>query len=161
MYAFFSHSYIDIETLLQKEFDMDKINDFLNHKLPKNFLYDDDLVIDKLEACIERISRHKFIDGGGATSGGGGGVSVLEPPPASELPKIPFGEFKKCEKQDIIAQLVRNQVDNKETDREQLVGKLAQDRLELERKKIEEVKRRKRDEKRAAAANDNNNVSLT
>jgi hypothetical protein len=32
--------------LLLKEYDMDKINEFLNHKLPEDFLYSDDQVND-------------------------------------------------------------------------------------------------------------------
>lgn len=80
---------------MQKEFDMDKINEFLNHRLPENFLFDDDIVMEKLNECIEKLLRHKFENG-----------PLLEPIPQNELPNIPFGDFKHLDKQELISKLV-------------------------------------------------------
>ena len=121
--------------LLLKEFDMDKINEFLNHKLPDDFILSDDEVMDRLQLCIDKLTRFKFQNG-----------PLLEPIPESELPKIPFGEYKKFDKQEIISQIVQksNEKVTSKT-RDAAVEQLAKDRLETEKKKKEE-KRRKREE---------------
>ena len=129
---------------MQKNFDMDKINEFLNHKLPENFLYDDDQVIDKLEICIERLLRQKFEQG-----------SIIEPIPIGELPKIPFGDFKKIE--------ARPKATDSEPptnkNRDAFVEKMAKDRLASEKKKRDDLRQKKREEKRVQAiANRNGDI---
>lgn len=66
---------------MQKDFDMDKINDLLNHQLPQSFVYEDDLVMEKLARCIEKLTNLKL-------------DSSSEPTPANEMPQVPFGSFK-------------------------------------------------------------------
>ena len=124
---------------------MDKINDFLNHKIPDNFYYDDDIVIEKLNKCIDKLSQYKFPSG-----------PLLEAIPQAELPKIPFGDFKKIDKQDMIAQLVLKSVENQDKDRDVVVSKLAKEKLETEQRKREE-RRRKRQE-RLLANGDTNGI---
>ena len=137
-------------TLLQKNFDMDKINEFLNHKLPENFLYDDDQVIEKLETCIEKILRRKFDLG-----------PIMEPIPDAEIPKIPFGDFKKTDSRlenaththtDASDSKNKRNINNTNKDRDAFVEQMARDRLDAEKKKREEVRRRKREEKRLKVA---------
>lgn len=77
-YLFFN---INQATLLQKDYDMDKINELLNHQLPQNFSYEDDFVMDKLARCIEKLSTLKL-------------DPSVEPIPTNELPQMPFGAFK-------------------------------------------------------------------
>jgi hypothetical protein len=93
---------------------MDKINEFLNHKLPDDFLFDDDIVIEKLKLCIERINEHKFESG-----------PLIETIPENELPKIPFGQFKKFQKEEIVSKIAA-QINSKE----EIVKKMAKERLE-------------------------------
>ena len=119
-------------TLLQKNFDMDKINEFLNHKLPENFLYDDDQVIDMLEICIEKLLKQKFDQG-----------SLIEAIPISELPKVPFGDFKKI---DTRPKVTEGESSNK--DRDAFVEQIAKEKIELEKKKREEIKLKKQEERR-------------
>ncbi len=137
-------------TLLQKNFDMDKINDFLNHKLPENFLYDDDEVIEKLEICIEKLLAKKFEQG-----------SIIEPIPNSELPKIPFGNFKKVETRQDNLNVSNNTNENSDSsqvytvtnkDRDAFVEQMARDRLASEKKKHEELRQKKRVEKQMSIA---------
>lgn len=113
---------------------MDKINEFLNHKLPSNFLYDDDLVMIKLDECIEKLLRYKFETG-----------PLLEPIPSNELANVPFGDFK-----DILSKLAesntkKNSIDE---DREEQLRKLAQIRLDNEKQRREERRRRRQEERR-------------
>lgn len=125
---------------------MDKINEFLNHKLPENFLYDDDEVIEKLEICIEKLLAKKFEQG-----------SIIEPIPNVELPKIPFGNFKKIEpRQETVTSepppiLEIKAVSNK--DRDAFVEQMARDRLASEKKKSEELRQKKRAEKLLTLSN--------
>ncbi len=119
--------------LLSKEFDMDKINDFLNHKLPEDFLYPDDLVMVKLEMCIDKLQRHRFAAG-----------SLLEAIPEEELPKVPFGDFKRANKSDIVASLAQNKSSGNtrnSLDRSAAVELKARERLELDKRRLEEERR--------------------
>jgi len=93
---------------------MDKINEFLNHRLPDDFLFDDDIVIEKLKLCIERINAHKFESG-----------PLIETIPENELPKIPFGQFKKFQKEEIV-----NKIAAQSNTKEEIVKKMAKERLE-------------------------------
>ena len=106
-------------TLLQKDFDMDKINEFLNHKLPENFLHDDDKVIEKLEKCIERLLRFKLDSG-----------ALIEPIPAIEQPRIPFGDLK--DNQELINQIESIKRANNKNINEvvELVGRALQQRVD-------------------------------
>lgn len=61
--------------------DMDKINELLNHQLPQSFAYEDDLVMEKLSRCIEKLTNLKL-------------DPSVDPTPANELPQVPFGSFK-------------------------------------------------------------------
>ena len=130
--------------LLLKEFDMDKINEFLNHKLPEDFIYSDDQVMEKLELCIDKITRFKFASG-----------PLIETIPANELPKIPFGDFKKVDKNEIINQIVQKSSEQSKSsvgkDRNAAVEQMAKDRLEIEKKKQEEMRRLKRQLSKEAA----------
>lgn len=132
--------------LLSKEFDMDKINDFLNHKLPDDFLYPDDVVMLKLEICIDKLQRHRFGTG-----------PLLEAIPADELPKVPFGDFKKANKNDIITSLAQNKSSgNKRNslDRSAAVELMAKERLELDKKKLEEERKLRKQQSLAAEGGD-------
>lgn len=59
--------------------DMDSIVNFIQVKLYKDFLYDDDTVIRELEHTLETLKRTKLDHPG--------------PPSSEELPQRPFGEF--------------------------------------------------------------------
>ena len=71
---------------------MDKINEFLNHKLATDFLFSDDKVMLKLELCIDKLTKFKFSTG----------FIMAESIPKIELPSMPFGDFKKLDKTEII-----------------------------------------------------------
>lgn len=112
---------------------MDKINDFLNHKLPDDFLYPDDVVMLKLEICIDKLQKHRFSTG-----------PLLEPIPADELPKVPFGDFKKANKNDLITSLAQNKSsghNRNSLDRSAAVELMARERLESDKKKLEEERK--------------------
>lgn len=100
---------------------MDRINEFLKNTLPRDFQFADDLVMDKLNACIELLAIRKF----GASS-----LHLIDDIPASELPRVPFGQFKRVNKQEILAQLAakaqeaRGQVDIMSRDKQ--MEKMAQ-----------------------------------
>ena len=123
--------------LMQKDFDMDKINDFLNHKLPADFLYSDDEVMLRLEECIDKLQKHRF----GPPTGG----PILEAIPANELPKIPFGDFKKFDKNEIVSNLIVQQKKGVQSrnslDRSAAVELMAKERLSAEKRKQEEERK--------------------
>ncbi|CAF0798358.1 unnamed protein product [Brachionus calyciflorus] len=125
-------------TLLQKEFDMDKINEFLNHKLPENFLFSDDIVMEKLNDCIEKLLRYKFES------------PLIEPIPQNELPNVPFGDFKQLDYQEIINKLVENNTKKMsiEEDRDEQLKQIAKTRLETEQLKREENRKKRLEEKK-------------
>lgn len=60
---------------------MDKINELINHQLPQSFGYEDDLVMEKLSRCIEKLANLKL-------------DTIAEQVPSNELPQVPFGSFK-------------------------------------------------------------------
>lgn len=117
---------------------MDKINEFLNHKLPENFLFSDDLVMEKLNECIEKLLRFKFES------------SLLEPIPANELPSLPFGDLKLMDNQEFLNKLVEKKTKNSlsEEDRDEQLKQLAKTRLETEKLKREERRKKRLEEKR-------------
>ncbi len=122
--------------LLHKDFDMDKINDFLNHKLPEDFLYSDDEVMYKLEECIDKLQKHRFAPSG----------PILDAIPQDELPKIPFGDFKKFDKNEILSNIVQKQgVQSRNSlNRSAAVELMAKERLEAEKRKQEEERKLRR-----------------
>ncbi|RMZ94927.1 USP6 N-terminal [Brachionus plicatilis] len=127
------------KTLLQKEFDMDKINEFLNHKLPENFVFSDDLAMQKLNECIEKLLRYKFES------------SLLEPIPSNELAMLPFGDLKLLDNQHYLNKLAENKSKNGhgDGDRDEQLKKLAKTRLESEKMKREERRIKRMQEKGA------------
>lgn len=60
---------------------MDKINDLINHQLPQSFGYEDDIVMEKLDRCIEKLINLKL-------------DTSVDQVPTNELPQLPFGSFK-------------------------------------------------------------------
>lgn len=124
---------------------MDKINDFLNHKLPSDFLFSDDLVMEKLNECIEKLLRYKFENN----------TPLIEPIPQNELPNVPFGDFKHLDNQEIINKLVeKNTKKNSiEEDRDEQLKQLAKTRLENEKLKREEKRKKRLEEKRRINGN--------
>jgi hypothetical protein len=128
---------------LQKDFDMDKINDFLNHKLPENFFYEEDFVMEKLSKCIDKLTNYKFESGNG----------LLEAIPANELPNVPFGDFKVIDRDALMMGSQRSnslKPGQESTDREEQLKEIARTRLENEKKNREERKRKRREEKQRA-----------
>ncbi len=145
---------------------MDKINEFLNHKLATDFLFSDDKVMLKLELCIDKLTKFKFSTG----------FIMAESIPKIELPSMPFGDFKKLDKTEIINKLqpINNNTNNNNNtatttntnsnngelvkqDRDTLVNQLAKDRLESELKKRDERRRKRREELLARGLNISNN----
>jgi USP6 N-terminal-like protein len=124
--------------LLDPKFDMDKINEFLKNKIPKDFMFSDDVVMDKLHICIDQLERLRFKDG----------TSVIDTIPTNELPVLPFGEFKKVNKTEILAQLEAKLAESNGTtaNRESKINTMAKERLEEQQKKRREemLERRKR-----------------
>ncbi|XP_065078829.1 USP6 N-terminal-like protein isoform X1 [Ochlerotatus camptorhynchus] len=59
--------------------DMDQITEFLQTTLYKNFGYDDDTVIKTLQLAMFDLKKLN--------------LDKLPPPPVSEFPKVPFGQF--------------------------------------------------------------------
>lgn len=115
---------------------MDKINDFLNHKLPENFLYDDDFVMEKLAKCIDKLANFKLESGN----------SLLEAAPANELPNVPFGDFKAIDYELMYTRnnsLKRDENNN----RDEQLKQLARSRLEMEKKNRDERRKKRREEK--------------
>jgi hypothetical protein len=135
---------------------MDKINEFINHKLPENFLYDDDLVMEKLQRCIDKLLRFRLENG----------QSILDlQPPNNELPTQPFGDLKNLNKQDLINAIQKYHVEKSmlEKNRDEQLEILAKDRLDAEKKLREERRRmRKRPEltNNQQIEHDSNNNSM-
>jgi len=124
---------------------MDKINEFLNHKLSDDFLFSDDKVMIKLEVCIDKLTKFKFPTG-----------YLMEPIPKNELPAMPFGDFKKFDKKEIINQLAQKQsVDYSNSDRDALVGQLHQHRLQTQLTQREERRIKRREERLAKGETSN------
>lgn len=59
--------------------DMDQITEFLQTVLYKNFGFDDDTVIKALQLAMFDLKKLN--------------LDKLPPPPVSEFPKVPFGQF--------------------------------------------------------------------
>lgn len=116
---------------------MDKINEFLNHKLPENFLFSDDLVMEKLNECIEKLLRFKFES------------LILEPIPINELPSLPFGDLKLMNNQEYLNKMSekKTKFSKIEEDRDEQLKQLAKTRLEKEKMKREERRRKFLEEK--------------
>jgi hypothetical protein len=121
---------------------MDKINDFINHKLPENFLYDDDLTMTKLERCIDKLQRHRFDSG----------PLLDSAPPANELPTEPFGDLTKSSHQELIARVQHYHQHKNEANRDAQLEQLANDRLQVEKRLRAERKQARHEERRRAAA---------
>lgn len=117
---------------------MDKINEFLNHRLPEDFIFSDDKVMIKLELCIEKLTKFKFPTG----------YIMSEPIPKCELAQTPFGDFKKLDKNGILNQIAQKSTETT-VNRDTLVGQLAKDRLETELKKRDERRTKRREERLA------------
>lgn len=130
-------------TLLQKDFDMDKINEFINHKLPENFMFDDDEVIKKLEKCIEKLQRHRFESGP---------LLDLIPPPA-ETPSMPFGDLAKLSQQELIAQIQLYHKQKGESNREVQIEQIASERLQEAKKIRADEKKRRQQQQQILSAN--------
>ena len=131
---------VSLEFLVNK--DMDEINEYLKNKLPNNFMFDDDFVMQKLESCIETLKRSK--------------LGQLESVPIKELASQPFGTFKATNKQEMLSQMADkgglNGEKSSNENRLAALEKMASVRLEVEKKKQREERKRRKQERLAAAA---------
>jgi hypothetical protein len=123
---------------------MDKINDFINHRLPENFMYDDDYTMEKLQKCIDKLQRYRFDSG-----------PLLEPiPPSNELPTMPFGDLNKSSQQELIARIQHYHKHKNEVgvSRDAQLELIANDRLQVEKKLRADRKRARAEERKRVAA---------
>jgi hypothetical protein len=113
--------------------------------------------MEKLELCIDKLTKYKFSTG-----------PLIENIPQNELPKVPFGDFKKIDKNEIITEIVQKQKlqqqqsvsdqaqvssGDKKKDRDAVVEKIAKDRLKIEKKKQSELRRVKKQLSKDASSN--------
>jgi hypothetical protein len=122
---------------------MDKINDFINHRLPENFMYDDDYTIEKLQRCIDKLQRYRFDSG-----------PLLESiPPTNELPTMPFGDLNKSSQQELIARIQHYHKHKSEAtqSRDAQLELIANDRLQVEKRLRADRKQARQEERKRLA----------
>ena len=115
---------------------MDKINEFINHKLPEDFLFPDDFVMEKLQRCIDKLIRFKQ------------NIALDLIPPAGELPTLPFGDLNKLSKQELISQIQRYHAEKKPDARDAQLQEIANDRLQVEKRARAERRKQRAEERR-------------
>ena len=122
---------------------MEKINDFINHRLPENFMFDDDYTIEKLQGCIEKLQRHRFDTGP---------LLDIIPPPV-EMPTMPFGDLNKLSQQDLIAQIqtYHKHKHSVTLDRDAHIEQIANERLNQAKKLRAERKQARMEERKQLA----------
>jgi len=87
----------------------------------------------KLEECIDKLQKYRFVPCG----------PILGAIPEDELPTIPFGDFKKFDKNEIVSSIVQKQgaQSRNSLNRNAAVELMAKERLEAEKRKQEEERK--------------------